>query len=74
MAFFEQDSEAMIALEAMVDKVGTRNVLYALANIAGAKAEHLRSNWQDEGTAQQWDRVAKALDKYAPRCPTSPLD
>ena len=38
MAYFGDGSEAMLQLEAMVDKAGLRNVLWALAHISRAKA------------------------------------
>jgi len=65
MAYFEEHSEAMVALEAMVDKVGMANVLYALAHISNLKAQHLEENWQDNSGAQLWDRRAATLDKLA---------
>lgn len=63
--FFSEGSEAMIALEAMIDRVGLANVVYALSHIAGAKAEHLRCNWQDYTSAKYWDKAATKLDKLA---------
>jgi hypothetical protein len=45
MAYFEDGSEAMLRLEAMVNKAGLRNVLWALAHISRAKA-HLEGNLQ----------------------------
>lgn len=65
MAYFEEGSEAMVALEAMVDKVGMANVLYALGHIAGAKAEHIAHAWQDTTTAKFWEFRARKLDKVA---------
>ena len=73
MAYFQDDSEAMVALEAMIDKVGPSNVAYAVARICALKAEHLASNWQDRATAKVWSRCAGAWDKWAQRCPESPL-
>jgi hypothetical protein len=35
--YFAEGTEAMIALEAMVDRVGVANVLYALQHICNAK-------------------------------------
>ena len=50
--YFAEGTDAMIALEAMVDHVGLTNVLYALAHICNAKAEHVGVNWQDTGMAR----------------------
>jgi hypothetical protein len=57
----------MLQLEAMVDRVGLRNVLYALERICYAKADHLRANWQDDRTAKSWSREARRLQKAADR-------
>ena len=46
----------MIALEAMVDRVGVANVLYALQHICNAKADHVLANWQDGGAAREWSK------------------
>jgi hypothetical protein len=45
-AFFTENSPAFLELEGMVDRVGIRNVLYALAKICDGKAEHVASMWQ----------------------------
>ena len=42
-AYFSENSPAMFELEGMVDRVGIRNVLYALAKICDGKAEHTAS-------------------------------
>lgn len=65
MAILEDNSEAMLALEALVDQVGTRNVIFALAKIAQGKAEHLKSNWQDYAGAARWTRSASKLEACA---------
>jgi len=53
-AILEENSEEMIALEALVDRVGMRNVLFALEHIAWAKAEHVEHTWQDHDIAKVW--------------------
>jgi hypothetical protein len=63
--YFTEGSEAMLALEAMVDRVGVRNVLYALEYICRGKADHVRSNSQDEALAKCWDHSARQLEKAA---------
>lgn len=52
-------------LEAFVDKWGLKGTVSALAEIALAKAEHIRTNWQDEGLAELWDHDGKKLDKVS---------
>jgi hypothetical protein len=67
MAYFEEGSDAMVQLEAMVDGVGMTNVLYALAHICWAKANHLETNWQDRATAYLWRVGGNKLDRFAAR-------
>lgn len=66
-AYFQEGSEAMLALETMVDKVGLRNVVFALATIAENKAEHIHTNWQDHALAKRWENDAHKLDAIAHR-------
>jgi hypothetical protein len=63
MVYFEENSEAMLQLEAMVDKVGLSNVLYALAHIARMKADHIAINWQDHRLARSWGDDANRIEK-----------
>ena len=53
------------ALEQFVDAYGLSDVLSALSDICGDKAEHLRSNWQDRASANVWARDARSIDKVA---------
>lgn len=52
-------------LEEWVDSHGMEAVIRSLETIADGKADHLRSNWQDERGARQWEKVAKELDRFA---------
>lgn len=63
--YFAEGTEAMVALEAMVDRVGLRNVVYALEHICGEKAEHLNVNWQDGRSGIAWHDAAEHLHKAA---------
>ena len=54
---------AATALEGMLDKLGLPAVVSLLAEVCQEKAEHLRSNWQDEGSAREWERKSKLCDK-----------
>ena len=49
------------ALEAMIDNNSLGGVLDLIAEVCSAKADHILTNWQDEDTADQWDRYAAAL-------------
>jgi hypothetical protein len=64
--YFAENTPAMLALESMVDTVGLANVLYAVAQIAREKAEHLASAWQDENTAKRWGKMAGKIERVAP--------
>ena len=55
---FAQDT-----LEQFVDQFSMSTVISMLSDIANEKAEHVRSNWQDESLARQWERLAKVLDR-----------
>lgn len=63
--YFAEGTPAMLALEGMVERVGLANMLYALAHISVARAEHFRANWQDHKAARTWDRHAIELGNLA---------
>jgi hypothetical protein len=63
--FFAEGTEAMVALEAMVDAAGLRNVVWALASICWDKAEHVQANWQDDQLARDWNANALMLNRFA---------
>ena len=48
-------------LEMLVDRQGLRIVLEMLAHICIEKADHVRSNWQDEHLARIWQANARAV-------------
>jgi hypothetical protein len=50
-------------LERLIDAHGMFKVLSAIYTISTEKAEHLRSNWQDEITARAWEAGAQKLNK-----------
>lgn len=54
-------------LEMMIDSVGLGNVVDLLEEICYEKAEHLRSNWQDESAAKHWEHDAREFDKVRNR-------
>jgi hypothetical protein len=65
MAILEKGNQQMIDLETLIDRVGMKNVLYALAVIANEKAEHLALNWQDSFLSRTWERNAAKIEKCA---------
>lgn len=52
------------AMEEYIDKHGVTALLDQLAEVFSGKADHLRTNWQDEATAKLWDRAWKKLDSF----------
>jgi hypothetical protein len=52
-------------LEDFIDRHGMKGVMDALARIADEKADHVRTNWQDEKTARTWERDARKADRLA---------
>lgn len=63
-------------LEGLIDKWRTStdtpasvltSVLSSLASICAEKAEHIRSNWQDEPLARQWENLCEPIDSLAYR-------
>lgn len=52
-------------LENLLDHYSLSDILESLAQIANEKADHLRTNWQDENTAKIWERDANKLSKLA---------
>ena len=65
--YFAEGSEALLALEGMVDRVGLRNLVYALSHICDARAVHIAETWQDVSRAKAWARDAAMLDNLAGR-------
>ncbi len=54
-------------LEEMLDKWGMVRLQEAIKDICHLKAEHLRSNWQDEASGRDWDRVGLEVGKLVSR-------
>lgn len=48
-------------LEQYIDKYGLSETLSHIADICYNKAEHLKSNWQDESTARVWEKDAEKI-------------
>jgi len=55
----------LLLLEDLMDTALVNGVLELMRDICNEKAYHLRSNWQDDRTAQAWERAARALDRAA---------
>ncbi len=65
MSSNEWTKETQATLEDLIDKSSLTDVLNLLANICNEKADHLRSDWQDEQSAKGWERDAAKLDKLS---------
>lgn len=55
------------AIEQLIDIHTLEVVLGDLIDVCGAKAEHLRVNWQDDRSAAAWDAMADRLSTAAAR-------
>lgn len=51
-------------LEDMIDRHTLADVLYAISEICYDKAEHISSDWQDEKTANVWNRAARKIEDF----------
>jgi len=54
----QQHNAMLDQIEALVDAGTVGGVLSLLAEVCSAKADHIRTNWQDEQTAAIWDKMA----------------
>ena len=57
----EKHNAMLDQLEALVDASTVSGVLDLLAEVCSAKADHVRTNWQDEYGADIWDKMAVEL-------------
>jgi hypothetical protein len=56
------------ALERMIDTASLSALLDAISVICNSKAEHIASNWQDEGLAAYWQAAANHLLDLSNEC------
>lgn len=56
-------SDLDMVIEEAIDAGGISAVIDALVRVCFEKAEHLRSNWQDNVSARSWERDARKLDR-----------
>jgi len=57
-------------LEQIIDRVGLKSTVEALAIVCDLKGDHLVQNWQDQTSASVWYRNMKRLDKVAAKLET----
>ncbi len=66
----EKHNQLEETLEAIVDASSANYVLNSIVQIAWGKADHLRTNWQDESAAKEWERLASKLETLADKFET----
>lgn len=54
-------------LEQLIDQAGLASVVAACSEICDEKAEHIRTNWQEDDTARPWNKAALQLAQLACR-------
>ena len=54
-------------LEALIDRRGIEDVLIAISEICGEKAEHIQVNWQDATLALRWHTLEGAVGVIVPK-------
>lgn len=54
-------------IECAMDRVRMPQLMCAIAQICQSKAEHVRSNWQDESLAKVWDKRGAHFEDWASR-------
>lgn len=54
-------------VEEMIDNVGLSEMLRVVSRICDGKADHLRSNWQDDKAAVLYGRWARQIEQMAER-------
>ena len=54
-------------LEALIDSRGIDQVLMAISEICGDKAEHIATNWQDAVLAKRWATIEGAVGVIVPK-------
>ena len=59
-------------LEKMIDGSSLQSVVDALVDICNEKADHVRTNWQDEPLAKVWEKAGKMLDTCRAKLPKIP--
>jgi len=56
---------AMGRVEALIDRYGLGPLLGAIEEICYEKGDHLRTSWQDESSAKDWEKAGRRTGKLA---------
>jgi hypothetical protein len=60
-------ADELFDLEALMDRRGAEDVLIAISEICGAKADHVSVNWQDHTLALRWSTLEGAVGCIVPK-------
>jgi hypothetical protein len=55
--------EYMEILETLIDKSTLSAILEMLERICHKKAENMRTHWQDETSAELWEKAARQIEQ-----------
>ena len=66
----EKENQIGEKIEAIMDASSANYVLNSIVQIAWGKADHLRTNWQDESAAKEWEKLASKLETLADKFDT----
>lgn len=61
------DEQQLTDLEKLIDSRGIDQVLVAVSEICGHKAEHIAHAWQDAGLAKRWATLEGAIGVIVPK-------
>ena len=70
MKLIETENQIGEKIEAIIDASSANYVLNSIVQIAWGKADHLRTNWQDESAAKEWEKQASTLESIADKFET----
>ena len=56
-------NERLDLIETIIDEEDLTGLMDLVSEICSAKADHIRTNWQDETTANHWDGLAAGFLK-----------
>ena len=66
-------AKSVEAIETVVDAIGVRNTLQALAEVCFQKQIHVEENWQDGALAREWHSLMTRISNFADKLPYDPL-
>lgn len=67
MSDSQLSEKELFDLENLIDKRGIEDVLIAISELCGAKADHIKVNWQDMQLALRWHTLEGAVGCVVPK-------